>query len=550
MLKIEEFTKRKRLLLDGFKNDLKAISQANPKIDFTELMATLDKQIEAAEQSNKVRIVVVGQYSAGKSSLLKMLTGREDIAVGANITTEKVQRFDWNGIEIVDTPGIHTELHPDHDEISYHAIASADLLIFVVTNELFDEHIAEHFRKLAIDSGKASEMILVINKMDRTTNGNTEAQQNIIKEALQPVLLPFTPEQLYISFLAADSYLEGVAEKDDDPEYADELIEQSGYQAFIDTLNRFVEEKRITSKLTTGLYILRDTIEKAGEMLQPQDSAEGTELRHIHEHRHELMVKRTQLERDVNALFLSTNENIRNIGKEVGNSIQNDNRNEHDLIDFLDTNITKSKDSIHSTLGDVRLLIDQRLNELGLKYKDESDEAYSDSFSTLSDLVSDVHTESVGRRFWDFVRSLPKKDVKDVALLCVDGIKTLKKNGKKVSLASNAMNIANMALAVLGCIDTAMQKVETKNLEIENKKREASRGVRSAFQQEASEFLNYSRRYINKHISQPLDSLIQIDDDKEQELRNMQTSRDVNIQKLEKWIRQSMDLIHEIHGNV
>ncbi|MBQ9394793.1 MAG: 50S ribosome-binding GTPase, partial [Proteobacteria bacterium] len=206
MLKIEEFTKRKRLLLDGFKNDLKAISQANPKIDFAKLMATLDKQIEAAEQSNKVRIVVVGQYSAGKSSLLRMLTGREDIAVGANITTEKVQKFDWNGIEIVDTPGIHTELHPDHDEISYHAIASADLLIFVVTNELFDAHIAEHFRKLAIDSGKASEMILVINKMDRTTNGNTEAQQNTIKEDLRPVLEPYTPEQLYISFLAADSY--------------------------------------------------------------------------------------------------------------------------------------------------------------------------------------------------------------------------------------------------------------------------------------------------------------------------------------------------------
>ena len=156
------------------------------------LSAGVDIQIRD-NKSDTIRLVFAGQYSAGKSSILKMLTGRADIAIGADITTQQAHTYDWNGIEVVDTPGIHTQLRPDHDEISYDAIASADMLVFVVTNELFDSYMADHFRKLAIDKDKAGEMILVVNKMDRTAEGNTGEQQNIIREDLKKVLEPYTP---------------------------------------------------------------------------------------------------------------------------------------------------------------------------------------------------------------------------------------------------------------------------------------------------------------------------------------------------------------------
>ena len=112
-------------------------------------------------------LVFAGQYSAGKSTILKALTGREDIATGAGITTEKALTYNWEGIKVVDTPGVHTELRLDHDEITYRAIADANLLVFVVTNELFDSHLGQHFRKLAIERDKAHEMMLVVNKMRR-----------------------------------------------------------------------------------------------------------------------------------------------------------------------------------------------------------------------------------------------------------------------------------------------------------------------------------------------------------------------------------------------
>ena len=238
MFRITEFTRR--------------ISELKEKARMALAKADVDIQIRDS-RSSAIRLVFAGQYSAGKSSIVKMLTGRQDIVIDADITTQEAHSYDWQGLEIIDTPGIHTQLRPDHDAISYEAIASADMLVFVITNELFDAYIAEHFRKLAIDKDKAGEMILVVNKMDRTSGGNTTEQQAIILEDLKKVIAPYTPEQLNLSFLDANSYLESVKERAEDPEYADELLDQSGYAAFIEILNQFVRKKEIPSKLTTEL---------------------------------------------------------------------------------------------------------------------------------------------------------------------------------------------------------------------------------------------------------------------------------------------------------
>ncbi|MDZ5044232.1 GTPase, partial [Clostridium perfringens] len=206
--------------------------------------ANIEYNIEE-EKKNTIKLVFTGQYSAGKSSIIRMLTGREDITVGAGITTQKAHIYEWNGLEIVDTPGIHTQLRPDHDEISYDAIASADMLVFVVTNELFDSHLAQHFRKLAIDKDKAGEMILVVNKMERSSEGNTLVQQSVIREDLRKVIEPYTPEELNLCFLDAESYLDSLEERDEDIELANELFSRSGYTDFIETLNYFVKKKSL-----------------------------------------------------------------------------------------------------------------------------------------------------------------------------------------------------------------------------------------------------------------------------------------------------------------
>lgn len=207
-----------------------------------------------------IKLVFVGQYSSGKSSIIKMLSGIET-DIGASITTQKAKSYDWNGMEIVDTPGIHTELRPDHDEITYDEISHAALLIFVVTSEGFSHHIGEHFRKLSIEQKRASNMVLVVNKMDRTEGGNSTAQQKILLPDICQVIEPCKPEDLYLSFLSTQAYEESLAEKDE--ELRRELMEESGHDTFVENLNAFVSAKKVTARLQRPLYTLETSLRSA-----------------------------------------------------------------------------------------------------------------------------------------------------------------------------------------------------------------------------------------------------------------------------------------------
>lgn len=221
-----------------------------------------------------IKLVFVGQYSAGKSSIIKMLSGI-DTGIGAAITTQKSSIYDWNNLQIVDTPGIHTGLRSDHDKITYNEIGQAALLIFVITNEGFDRQIGEHFRKLAIEQKRGSNMILVINKMDRTAEGNTPEQQKIIRDDICKVLTPYTPEDLYVSFLSTQTYDEYLEETD--PEIKAELLEESGHDAFIDNLNSFVAKKQISARLQRPLYTLETVLRKAMGISTDDKAIDGAE---------------------------------------------------------------------------------------------------------------------------------------------------------------------------------------------------------------------------------------------------------------------------------
>ena len=208
-----------------------------------------------------VKLVFAGQYSAGKSTLLKILTGRQDIAIKEGITTDTATSYDWGGITVIDTPGVDTKIHPEHDEITQKAIASADLLVFVTTNELFDSHLAEHFREIAIDGHKAPEMMLVVNKMCRCAQGNTPEIQDVIKEDLRKVTDPYTPEDFRITFTDAKSAENSKQEEDE--EEAEYLWEISGIDELTREMNAFVRDKGLKSRYTTALYTLEQVLQEA-----------------------------------------------------------------------------------------------------------------------------------------------------------------------------------------------------------------------------------------------------------------------------------------------
>lgn len=295
----------------------KKILGAAPNEKIKLLTGRVPENILPADKN--VLLVFAGQYSAGKSSIMKVLTGREDIAIGAGITTGRAHTYDWGGIKVMDTPGVHTKLKPDHDEISYRAIADADLLVFVVTNELFDSHLAQHFRKLAIEHDKAHEMLLIVNKMRRCAKGNSREAQDTIREDLRKVLAPFTPEDLRTTFIDAAAALDSKTETD--AETAKILFAKSGVEQFTKELNKFVREKGLSSRYTTSLYSLEQILQEAlaSESTGDTDADALEEL--LLQRRRALLDTQDSIRRAVEGEIQDKSSQIRQEGRKVSDMI-------------------------------------------------------------------------------------------------------------------------------------------------------------------------------------------------------------------------------------
>ena len=536
--------------------------------------SAVGKKIELDNQRDTIRLVFAGQYSAGKSSIIKMLTGRNDIAIGAGITTQQTHTYDWNGIEVIDTPGIHTELRPDHDKISYDAIASADMLVFVITNELFDSFLADHFRKLAIDRDKAGEMILVVNKMERAGDGNTPDQQDIIREDLRKVIDPYTPEQLNLCFLDAESYLESEKEKKDDPELADELRESSGYDRFIDILNAFVESKRLSGKVTTTLYLLDEQLETAIQELQPQNEDEDVAAleEHYLQQRHVLISARGQMQQEISDLYTSATSRIRDLGLEAANLLVEGCKAEE--VEIQLSNLEKEVESITDQCQrDADQLVENRLLEMGQHLEDNEKSEFAKQLNARLTERFDVLPENLqkilvgaGSGFQKIGQAVADKAYKAGVN---GGLKLTNFSGSTVHnlilKAGHAIGFKfkpwqavkwtkGVAIGgkVLGAIGVGFSIfMQLKSDQDEDKARlqlqRDRQTIRSQFNSAADDFNVFGRQYIQACVDQPLEEPIREIDQSLREIRDNRKHQSSVLREMSSIQHDCQDLIHQIH---
>ncbi len=527
-----------------------------------------------------LRIVFAGQYSAGKSSLLKALTNREDIATGAGITTQQVQRFDWNGIEIIDTPGIHTELRPDHDMLTYEAISSADLLAFVITNELFDSYLADHFRKLAIERGKAHEMLLVVNKMQRCAQGNTPVVQNIIREDIRKVLVPFTPEDLRISFVDANLALSARTEKD--KEVSKVYQRKSGFDNFLDNLNAFVAEKQIAARYTTSLYKLEQVLREA-LAAEPSGDTDVDALEELLlQQRGALVDTRVQLPKAVESQVQQTTGKIRQEGRKAANLIhRNSDTNTIDQVEAAQNRVQEDTDALSahlqetvekhmSTLADrVNQIAESELAKELFPRLDKRVEAQIPDVNIDSEVTSKAKTNmDVTRQLGEFLikHSFDPKGsatfanlfklnqysgtaahgmVKDIGHFFGKSFKPWEavKWTRWIANAGRFLQVAGVFLTIV-----FQMKEDADAARLESDLRESRTAVRAGFDEVACElelhFDKMTREYIDQTIGQWLAEI----DQQIKELSALRQSRGNLFQDIDGLLDETRELISEMHS--
>lgn len=223
--------------------------------------AALAERLRDHQKRALLSLAFVGQYSAGKSTIISALTGRRDLKIDADIATDHTSAYDWQGLQVVDTPGLFTE-RKDHDQVTYEAINRADLLAFCITYSLFDQLTAENFRKLAYEHGYRGKLILVVNKLSCEA-GDVEqrivAYERSAAEALKPNDLNDFPHV----FIDAKDYLEGIDEQDD------YLVKESRFGTLIHTLNRFSLERGMLARAETPALMMLTELHEIERQIIP-----------------------------------------------------------------------------------------------------------------------------------------------------------------------------------------------------------------------------------------------------------------------------------------
>ena len=363
IVSISDWTQKSELLLQKVKNVLDQVGYKE---------SSLPTSVFDVEKP--ISIVFVGQYSAGKSTIIKALTGIKDIETGEGIKTLETHSYDWNGIEVVDTPGINTTIRPDHDEISYKAIARADMLVYVITEELFDDFVGQNFRKLLLEKDKAAEMILVVNKM--ADIGNTEENRLIKLKDMEKVTTPYLPSDLRTVFVDAESYIDSLSEED--PDIAEELKERSNYDQLVETLNEFVADKGISSRLTKVLYKLFDILQ--GAIPHFQSSTGDDDVDAVEEHmlreRHIISQTSWRIESAVKAIYESAASEIRDKGRYVANDI-------YDCSDesTAEAMLEKAYSDVNAIASRCEKDVVAKIEELATDCQTQLDEFYNSDFS-------------------------------------------------------------------------------------------------------------------------------------------------------------------------
>ena len=441
------------------------------------------------------------------------------------------------------------------------------MLVYVITEELFDDYVGQNFRKLLLEKDKAAEMVLVVNKMADV--GNTEANQIIKREDLRKVTTPYSPEDLRTVFIDAESYLDSLTEED--PDIAEELRNRSNYDELVKTLNEFVKDKGISSRLTTVLYKLFEVLQDA--IPNYQSSTGDSDVDDIEEHmlRERRIISQTswQTESAVRAIYETAASEIRDKGRSTAD----------EFYECPDQD--SAEQLLEKAYGEVNVISDKCQKDVIAKIE----ELTSDCQAQLDDFYNSDFSSSLK------VRLAKRKGNENIVLnqilkkdwLAQGSTKIISSttgtnaaaNGLKAFSGSTAhewvlnighyfghsfkpweavkwvkkINIAGKALGVFGVVFSwGMQAKEDFDEDKRNKEiRENREKIRAGFNDAANSLVMHYNTAMNDFLNENYRRQIDEIDSNVQEIRSLRKNKSEAYNLLEKTQDECRNLISEIH---
>lgn len=123
---------------------------------FDQFSLVVNSDLKKAKKNlSKFSVTLFGKTTAGKSTLMEVLTNGDgkSIGKGAQRTTRDIRKYTWNDLEITDVPGIGAFEGKEDEDLAFEAAKSGDLILFLFTDDAPQPDEAECFSSI-ISLGK------------------------------------------------------------------------------------------------------------------------------------------------------------------------------------------------------------------------------------------------------------------------------------------------------------------------------------------------------------------------------------------------------------
>jgi len=231
-------------------------------------------------------LVIVGEFNAGKSSLINALLGAKILPEGVTPTTSRVTLIKWGEqvgeqvvdqsfavfthplpllreLNIVDTPGTNAVLR-QHERLTVEFVPRSDLVLFVTSADRPMTESERQFLERIRAWGK--KVILTLNKIDilQDQAAQNEVRDFVLQHAVKE--LGFTPE-----FFPVSARLAQAAQAEPDPDLRRQLRQASRLDALADYIHITLDDAaRLRLKFASPLGVAGHIVEQTQSTLSGQ----------------------------------------------------------------------------------------------------------------------------------------------------------------------------------------------------------------------------------------------------------------------------------------
>lgn len=313
--------------------------------------------IEQKAQNAQLHIMFYGAYNAGKSTLINTILGAEQAKTADIPTTDSVDFYDWQGIKLLDTPGVNAPI--EHQHVTEEQLKRVSAIVFVIRDGDMDSR--DVYDRLLDLLKREKKIFIVLNNSLTNESDCQKAVEHIrellLKRAKENAVAESQLVDIEILPVRLNTALKGRLEN------KDKLVEHAGFSVFLSAFQSWLTRQNSEREKFEGFknYVnetwYQPILSALNELRNEQDYQA---ISRLEDKKTGLNTEKNLLINEVNSITRSQIANNRN---EIFDTLKNAS-DELATQNQIKAILTKMSTKVEQALQD-------KLNTFAMKFKDK-----------------------------------------------------------------------------------------------------------------------------------------------------------------------------------